>query len=67
MDDCFHKGLLKRIPPDMENAIRSLNLSMSNIEDAAENFSIHRKLTVSQKSLPSSDGCIFPDALESDD
>jgi len=42
IDDCFHKGLLKRTPTDMENARRSIALSMSNIEDAAENLSIHR-------------------------
>jgi len=42
MAECFQKGLLKRTTPDMENALRSLELSKSNIEDAAENMSIHR-------------------------
>jgi uncharacterized protein (UPF0332 family) len=42
LDDCFRKGLLKRITPDMENARRSLELSASNIEDAEENLRIHR-------------------------
>lgn len=42
LDDCFRKGLLKRIPPDMENAHRSIELSASNIEDADENLRIHR-------------------------
>ncbi|MCZ7356567.1 MAG: HEPN domain-containing protein [Candidatus Methanoperedens sp.] len=42
MAECFQKGLLKRTTPDMENALRSLELSRSNIEDAAENMSIHR-------------------------
>ncbi|MFA4934389.1 MAG: HEPN domain-containing protein [Candidatus Methanoperedens sp.] len=42
IDDCFGKGLLKRISPDMENARRSIVLSTSNIEDAVANLSIHR-------------------------
>ena len=42
MAECFQKGLLKRTSPDMENALRSLELSRSNIEDAVENMSIHR-------------------------
>lgn len=42
MAECFQKGLLKRTSPDMENALRSLELSKSNIEDATENMSIHR-------------------------
>jgi len=42
MAECFQKGLLKRTSPDMENALRSLELSSSNIEDATENMSIHR-------------------------
>lgn len=42
MAECFQKGLLKRTTPDMENALRSLELSKSNIEDAIENMSIHR-------------------------
>jgi len=42
LDDCFRRGLLKRIPPDRENALRSLELSLSNIDDAAENLRIHR-------------------------
>ncbi len=40
--ECFQKGLLKRISPDMENADRSIKLSMNYIEDAVENLSIHR-------------------------
>ncbi len=40
--ECFQKGLLKRTSPDIENAKRSLELSRSNIEDAALNLSIHR-------------------------
>ncbi|MDP2767951.1 MAG: HEPN domain-containing protein [Candidatus Methanoperedens sp.] len=40
--ECFQKGLLKIISPDMENAARSLELSARNIEDAAANLSIHR-------------------------
>ncbi len=46
MAECFGKGLLKRMSPDMENARRSLQLSMSNIEDAAENLSIRRHRVV---------------------
>lgn len=42
IDDCFRKGLLKRCAPDMENAKRSILLSMNNIEDASINISIHR-------------------------
>ncbi len=42
MAECFQKGLLKRTSPDMENAARSLKLSMNNIEDAIANISIHR-------------------------
>lgn len=41
MLECFRKGLLKRTSPDMENALRSLELSRSNIEDATENMSIN--------------------------
>ncbi len=40
--ECFQKGLLKRASSDMENAARSLKLSMNNIEDAVENLSIRR-------------------------
>jgi len=40
--ECFQKGLLKRISPDIENAGRSIRLSLENIEDAAENLTIHR-------------------------
>ena len=40
--ECFQKGLLKRTAPDLENALRSLELSGSNIEDAVENLSIRR-------------------------
>lgn len=44
--ECFEKGLLKRTSQDMENSARSLKLSMNNIEDAAENLSIHRHRVV---------------------
>lgn len=44
--ECFQKGLLKKTSPDMENALRSLELSKSNIEDATENMSIHRHRVV---------------------
>lgn len=40
--ECFRKGMLKRIAPDRANTMRSLELSASNIEDAAENLSMHR-------------------------
>jgi uncharacterized protein (UPF0332 family) len=53
MTECFQKGLLKRTLPDMENALRSLELSMSNIEDAAENMSIHRYRVVAISSYSS--------------
>jgi len=42
LEECFGRGLLKRIPADHENALRSLELSMSNIEDAEENLRIRR-------------------------
>jgi uncharacterized protein (UPF0332 family) len=42
LDECLRRGLLKRIPVDHENAVRSLELSESNIEDAAENLRIRR-------------------------
>lgn len=42
LEDCFQRGFLKRITPDMENARRSIELSASNIEDADENLHIHR-------------------------
>ncbi|MCX9082943.1 MAG: HEPN domain-containing protein [Candidatus Methanoperedens sp.] len=42
LDECFKKGLLKRIPPDMDNAHRSIRLSSENIEDAEENLRIKR-------------------------
>jgi len=42
IDECFRSGLLRRTSPDMENAKRSLTLSMNNIEDAAENLPLHR-------------------------
>jgi uncharacterized protein (UPF0332 family) len=51
--ECFQKGLLKRTSTDMENALRSLELSRSNIEDAAENFSIHRYRVVAISSYSS--------------
>ncbi|CAG0998914.1 hypothetical protein METP3_03158 [Methanosarcinales archaeon] len=53
MAECFQKGLLKRTSPDTENAIRSLELSKSNIEDAAENMSIHRYRVVAISSYSS--------------
>ena len=53
MAECFQKGLLKRTTPDMENALRSLELSKSNIEDAIENISIHRYRVVAISSYSS--------------
>ncbi|MFZ3059767.1 MAG: HEPN domain-containing protein [Candidatus Methanoperedens sp.] len=53
MAECFQKGLLKRTTPDMENALRSLELSKSNIEDAIENMSIHRYRVVAISSYSS--------------
>lgn len=53
MAECFQKGLLKRTSPDMENALRSLELSKSNIEDAVENMSIHRYRVVAISSYSS--------------
>ena len=53
MAECFQKGLLKRTTPDMENALRSLELSKSNIEDAVENMSIHRYRVVAISSYSS--------------
>jgi len=53
MEECFRKGLLKRTTPDMENALRSLELSKSNIEDGAENMSIHRYRVVAISSYSS--------------
>jgi hypothetical protein len=45
MTECFQKGLLKKTLPDRENALRSLELSGSNIEDAIYglNFAIDEK------------------------
>lgn len=42
LDECFRRGLLKRTAPDPENARRSLELSMSAIEDSSENVRIRR-------------------------
>ena len=53
MSECFQKGLLKKTTPDMENALRSLDLSKSNIEDAIENMSIHRYRVVAISSYSS--------------
>ncbi|MGB8218511.1 MAG: HEPN domain-containing protein [Candidatus Methanoperedens sp.] len=53
MTECFQKGLLKRTSPDMENALRSLELSKSNIEDAEQNMSIHRYRVVAISSYSS--------------
>jgi len=53
MVECFQKGLLKKTSPDMENALRSLELSKSNIEDAIENMSIHRYRVVAISSYSS--------------
>lgn len=53
MEECFRKGLLKRTSPDMENALRSIDLSKSNIEDAIENMSIHRYRVVAISSYSS--------------
>ena len=50
MEDCFKKGLLKRTSPDRENALRSLELSKSNIEDAVENLSMRRYRVVAVSS-----------------
>ncbi len=58
MAECFQKGLLKRTSPDMENALRSLDLSKSNIEDAVENMSIHRYRVVAISSYSSLAGAI---------
>jgi len=44
---------LKRTSPDRENALRSLELSRSNIEDAIENMSIHRYRVVAISSYSS--------------
>jgi uncharacterized protein (UPF0332 family) len=53
ISECFQKGLLKRTSPDIENALRSLELSRSNIEDAAQNMSIHRYRVVAISSYSS--------------
>ncbi|MCZ7380230.1 MAG: HEPN domain-containing protein [Candidatus Methanoperedens sp.] len=53
MAECFRNGLLKRTSPDRENALRSLELSRSNIEDAIENLSIHRYRVVAISSYSS--------------
>ncbi|MCZ7400187.1 MAG: HEPN domain-containing protein [Candidatus Methanoperedens sp.] len=53
MAECFRNGLLKMTSPDMENALRSLELSRSNIEDAIENMSIHRYRVVAISSYSS--------------
>ena len=53
MVECFQKALLKKTSPDMENALRSLELSKSNIEDAIENMSIHRYRVVAISSYSS--------------
>ena len=53
MAECFQKGLLKRTTPDMDNTLRSLELSLSNIEDATENMSIHRYRVVAISSYSS--------------
>jgi uncharacterized protein (UPF0332 family) len=42
LDECFRRGLLKRITADEENALRSLELSKSNIDDAEASMSIRR-------------------------
>lgn len=44
---------MKRTSPDMENALRSLELSKSNIEDAEQNMSIHRYRVVAISSYSS--------------
>ena len=53
MAECFQKGLLKRTTPDIENSLRSFELSKSNIEDAAENIFIHRYRVVAISSYSS--------------
>ncbi len=50
MAECFQRGLLKKTTPDKENALRSLDLSKSNIEDA---LSIHRYRVVAISSYSS--------------
>lgn len=49
LDECFRRGLLKRIVADRENALRSLELSKSNIDDAEAGMDIgrHRVVIVS--------------------
>ena len=42
LNECFRRGLLKRVPADRENALRSLELSKSNIDDAEASLSIRR-------------------------
>ena len=50
LDECFRKRLLKKTAPDLDNALRSLELSQNNIEDADENLSIHRYRVVAVSS-----------------
>ena len=42
LNECFSRGLLKRVPVDKENALRSLELSKSNIDDAEASLGIRR-------------------------
>jgi len=43
VEECYRRGLLKRIPADQENALRSLELSRSHIEDAAANLNMRAR------------------------
>ena len=40
LDGCFEQGLLKKVPPDNENARKSLLESERNVGDAEKNFTI---------------------------
>jgi uncharacterized protein (UPF0332 family) len=40
LDDCFRHGFLKRIEPDMKNALRSLDSSEKCLSDARKNLDI---------------------------
>lgn len=40
LEDCLKQGLLKRIEPDMENAVRSLETSEEKLHDAKKNLKI---------------------------
>ncbi len=40
LKDCFNNGMLKKIAPDLRSAGKSMELSMSYIEDAEKNVSM---------------------------